>query len=99
MTDVSNAHRTMLMSLETVAWDDRICNFFGVPQAILPEIKSSAEVYGHFAEGSLKGVPICGVSRRSVDMSPPNHQWECLSLSLSCLSLHRYPLPHTQHEV
>lgn len=62
MTDVSNASRTMLMSLKTVAWDDRLCSFFGVPKEILPDIASSAEVYGCFAEGPLKGVPICGVS-------------------------------------
>ena len=62
MTDVSNANRTMLMSLETVAWDDRLCSFFGVPKEILPIIASSAEVYGYFAGGPLKGVPICGVS-------------------------------------
>ena len=62
VTDVSNASRTMLMNLETSAWDDRLSTFFGVPKEILPEIVSSAEVYGCFTEGPLQGVPICGVS-------------------------------------
>ncbi|TPX43717.1 glycerol kinase [Synchytrium endobioticum] len=60
VTDVTNASRTMLMSLKTMTWDDSICKFFGVSKAILPKIVSSAEVYGHMASGSLQGTPICG---------------------------------------
>ncbi|MBF6210225.1 glycerol kinase GlpK [Nocardia puris] len=51
VTDVTNAGRTMLMNLRTLDWDDRLLSFFGVPRAMLPEIRSNAEVYGHTAAG------------------------------------------------
>jgi glycerol kinase len=46
VTDVTNAGRTMLMDLETLAWDDELLAIFDVPRAMLPEIRSSSEVYG-----------------------------------------------------
>ena len=46
LTDVTNASRTMLMDLETLDWDDELLGLFGVPRAMLPEIRSSSEVYG-----------------------------------------------------
>jgi glycerol kinase len=46
ITDVSNASRTMLMDLETLAWDDELCDTIGVPKSMLPEIRSSSAVYG-----------------------------------------------------
>ncbi|MDR1710261.1 MAG: glycerol kinase GlpK [Propionibacteriaceae bacterium] len=59
VTDVTNASRTMLMGLETLAWDGEICADMGIPMRMLPEIRSSAEVYGHGrAQGLLPGVPI-----------------------------------------
>lgn len=57
VTDVTNASRTMLMNLRTLQWDEKICESMGVPLSLLPEIRSSAEVYGH-ARGSLEGVPV-----------------------------------------
>nr|CAD7439403.1 unnamed protein product [Timema bartmani] len=60
ITDVSNASRTMLMSLEHLRWDHKLCRFFKVPVDILPQIRSSSEVYGNVAEGPLRGVPIAG---------------------------------------
>ncbi len=57
-TDVSNAARTMLMDLETCKWHHDSCDKFGVPVGMLPEIRSSAEVYGHIKGGVLDGVPI-----------------------------------------
>ncbi|XP_033329896.1 glycerol kinase 1 [Megalopta genalis] len=61
MTDVSNASRTMLMNIETLKWDPLLCRFFGIPQHILPEIRSSAEVYGYISNPEiLSGVPIAG---------------------------------------
>ena len=57
VTDVTNASRTMLMNLHTLEWDARILESMGVPAALLPEIRSSAEVYGH-AVGPLEGVPV-----------------------------------------
>ncbi|GAB2616745.1 glycerol kinase GlpK [Streptomyces capparidis] len=56
-TDVTNASRTLLMNLRTLDWDERICSSIGVPMAMLPEIRSSSEVYGT-ATGSLAGVPV-----------------------------------------
>ncbi|MFF4906662.1 glycerol kinase GlpK [Streptomyces sp. NPDC001260] len=57
VTDVTNAGRTMLMNLENLQWDPSILSAMNIPEAILPEIKSSAEVYGT-AVGQLAGVPV-----------------------------------------
>jgi glycerol kinase len=62
MTDVTNASRTMLMDLETLAWDDELLAVFDVPRSMLPEIRSSSEVYAHTrADGPFGGeVAIAG---------------------------------------
>ena len=61
VTDVTNASRTMLMDLRKLAWDEHICNDMDVPMAMLPQIRSSAEVYGHCRPtGILAGIPIAG---------------------------------------
>ncbi|WP_127356937.1 glycerol kinase GlpK [Actinacidiphila soli] len=57
VTDVTNAGRTMLMNLESLQWDPAILSAMNIPEAILPEIRSSAEVYGT-AVGQLAGVPV-----------------------------------------
>jgi glycerol kinase len=57
LTDVTNASRTMLMNLSTLNWDDDLLDLFRIPRAMLPEIRSSSEVYGT-AEAVLPGVPI-----------------------------------------
>lgn len=54
VTDVSNASRTMLMNIQTCTWDAELLEFFELPKSILPEIRSSSEVYGYFADGPLK---------------------------------------------
>ncbi len=59
VTDVTNASRTMLMNLETLDWDEEILKIMGIPKAMLPSIRSSAEVYGK-AIGSLNGIPVAG---------------------------------------
>ena len=59
VTDVSNASRTMLMNLETLDWDDELCSAIGVPRSMLPEIRSSSEVYGE-AKGTLAGISVAG---------------------------------------
>jgi glycerol kinase len=56
-TDVTNASRSMLMNLATMDWDDDLLAAIGVPRAMLPEIRSSSEVYGP-ARGLLEGVPV-----------------------------------------
>ena len=61
-TDVTNASRTMLMDLRTLAWDEEVAAAFGIPTQILPEICSSSEVYGIVSESSLlRDVPISGI--------------------------------------
>ncbi|KCV72467.1 glycerol kinase [Fonticula alba] len=61
VTDVTNASRTMLMNLSTLKWDPLLCRFFDIDPACLPEIRSSAEVYGHFAKDHpLAGIPLSG---------------------------------------
>ena len=57
VTDVTNASRSMLMALKTLAWDDGLLEAIGVPRAMLPEIRPSSEVYGP-ARGVLAGVPV-----------------------------------------
>lgn len=66
VTDPSNACRTMLMNLNTLAWDDRLCDFFNVPKKILPKIQSCSEIYGHINAGLLTGVPICAMMNDNV---------------------------------
>jgi len=57
LTDVTNASRTLLMSLHTLDWDDLLLDAVGIPRAMLPEIRSSAEIYGR-THGLLAGVPV-----------------------------------------
>src|SRR5438067_12489306 len=48
------------MNLETLAWDRELRHVFGIPEAMLPKICSSSEVYGEVKEGLLSGVPMAG---------------------------------------
>ncbi|AQP48615.1 glycerol kinase [Tessaracoccus aquimaris] len=62
VTDVTNASRTMLMDLKTLDWDPEIAADMTIPMSMLPEIKSSAEVYGvGRQQGMLPDVPIAGI--------------------------------------
>ncbi|MBD2867013.1 glycerol kinase GlpK [Paenibacillus arenilitoris] len=62
-TDYTNASRTSLFNIHTLAWDEELCRLFGVPPALLPEVKFSDDLYGHTADPDLfaEQVPICGV--------------------------------------
>lgn len=62
-TDVTNASRTMLYNIHDLCWDDELLEKFAVPAVMLPEVKSSSEVYG-MAHVSILGaeVPIAGVA-------------------------------------
>lgn len=60
-TDVTNASRTQLMNLNTLEWDDELLRAFSIPRQVLPEIRSSSEVYGHIAQGPLKAAAIAGI--------------------------------------
>ncbi len=73
-TDVTNASRTMLMNLETLDWDDEILKLLNIPRGMLPEIRSSSEIYGHVGAqrndsltrsredfaALLQGIPVAG---------------------------------------
>ena len=61
VTDRTNASRTMLYNINTCEWDEGLCSLFGVPMNMLPEVKSSGEIYGELI---LPGaaVPICGIA-------------------------------------
>ncbi|WP_044172405.1 glycerol kinase GlpK [Flectobacillus major] len=59
VTDVTNASRTQLMNLHTLTWDTEILEVLDIPIQMLPQIRSSSEVYGE-ARGVLTGVPVAG---------------------------------------
>ncbi|XP_028837309.1 glycerol kinase isoform X4 [Denticeps clupeoides] len=59
-TDVTNASRTMLFNIHTLAWDPDLCKYFDIPMEILPSVRSSSEIYGLMKSGSLTGIPISG---------------------------------------
>ena len=59
ITDVTNASRTMLMNINTLDWDDEMLRVLDIPRAVLPEIKSSSEIYGHTVLGDVK-MPVAG---------------------------------------
>ena len=63
LTDVTNASRTLLMNLESLDWDQELLDIFGVPRAILPQIRSSSEIYAHTDPAGPVGsaVPIAGI--------------------------------------
>jgi glycerol kinase len=60
ITDVTNASRTMLMDLSTLDWDGEMLSAMRIPRAMLPEIRSSSEIYGT-AGTPISGVPISGI--------------------------------------
>jgi len=65
VTDVTNASRTMLFDIEKVAWDPELCGLLGdIPASMLPEVRSSSEVYGKTrgVSGLPDGIPIAGIA-------------------------------------
>lgn len=61
VTDRTNASRTMLYNIHTLSWDTKLCRLLGIPMSMLPEIKSSSEIYGETEIMGAK-VPICGIA-------------------------------------
>jgi glycerol kinase len=61
LTDCTNASRTQLMNLQTLDWDQELLNAFSIPRNILPEIRSSSEIYGEARLDSVRGVPVAGI--------------------------------------
>jgi glycerol kinase len=62
VTDVSNASRTMLCNIHTLEWDDELLEIFDIPRNMLPEIRSSSEVYGHASGIFPSPVPVAGTA-------------------------------------
>lgn len=63
VTDVSNASRTMMYNIHTLTWDEQLLELFGIPKSMLPEVKSSSEVYGETAGNILAAkLPISGIA-------------------------------------
>ncbi len=62
-TDVTNASRTLLMDLETLDWDDELCELLGVPRAALPTIEASSHIFGETHPDLFNGLtlPIAGI--------------------------------------
>ncbi|MCE9606760.1 MAG: glycerol kinase GlpK [Planctomycetia bacterium] len=63
VTDVGNASRTMLLNIHTLAWDDELLRILDIPRAMLPEVRSSSEVYGATVpEWFGESIPIAGMA-------------------------------------
>ena len=67
VTDYSNASRTMLFNINTLAWDDEILAELGIPKCMLPEVKPSSCIYGEADPSYLGGaIPIAGAKRKTM---------------------------------
>ncbi len=63
VTDVSNASRTLMFNIHTLQWDDELLELLQIPKAMLPEVKSSSEIYGETSRGILgASIPIAGLA-------------------------------------
>src|SRR5579863_189829 len=61
VTDVTNASRTQLLNLKTLDWDEKLLEEFEIPRAMLPQVRSSSEVYGEATLPAIAGVAIAGI--------------------------------------
>ncbi|MDO4481559.1 MAG: glycerol kinase GlpK [Bacillota bacterium] len=61
VTDMTNASRTMLFNIKELKWDEELLDIFGIPASMLPEVRSSSEIYGTY---NIQGteVPIAGIA-------------------------------------
>ena len=63
VTDVSNASRTMVYNIHELCWDKELLDMFGIPESMMPQVKSSSEVYGHTKTTLFAHeVPIAGIA-------------------------------------
>ena len=62
ITDVSNASRTMLFNIHSLKWDEELLNIFNIPPSMLPEVRSSSEVYGKSVGQFATEIPIAGIA-------------------------------------
>ncbi|TNN56357.1 Glycerol kinase [Liparis tanakae] len=75
-TDVSNASRTMLFNIHSLAWDPELCRYFDVPMEILPQVRSSSEIYGWMGSVAIAGALVrwlkdnLGIVKSSSEIGP-----------------------------
>ena len=63
VTDVTNASRTMIFNIHTLAWDEELMKLFDIPAAMLPEVRSSSEIFGETSGQILAHkIPIAGIA-------------------------------------
>jgi glycerol kinase len=62
ITDVSNASRTMIFNIHTLAWDRELLALFDIPESILPGVRSSSELYGKTSGRFSYGMPVAGIA-------------------------------------
>ncbi len=62
ITDVSNASRTMLFNIHTLEWDKDLLKVFGIPASMLPDVRSSSEIYGRTAGQFATEIPVAGIA-------------------------------------
>lgn len=62
LTDVSNASRTMLFNIHSLDWDRELLTLFGIPESVLPEVRSSSEVYGQTSGLFNSQIPVSGIA-------------------------------------
>lgn len=63
VTDMSNASRTMLFNINTLQWDKDLLELFDIPESMMPEVRSSSEIYGHTKTTIFAHkVPIAGIA-------------------------------------
>jgi glycerol kinase len=62
ITDVSNASRTMLFNIHSLKWDTELLRLFNIPESMLPEVKSSSEVYGKTSGLFASDIPVAGIA-------------------------------------
>jgi len=62
VTDVTNASRTMLFNIHSLEWDEELLKIFGIPGNMLPEVRSSSEIYGETVSHFSTSLPIAGIA-------------------------------------
>ena len=62
ITDVSNASRTMLFNIHTLKWDEDLLRLFNIPASMLPEVRSSSEIYGKTEGHFSTSIPVAGIA-------------------------------------
>ncbi len=62
ITDVSNASRTMLFNIHTLAWDEDLLKLFDIPFSMLPQVRASSEIYGTTSGHFSSSIPVAGIA-------------------------------------